>query len=271
MKKLFILGIIVISHVSYSQIGIRTANPLGIFHIDGKGNTPAESPTSLQLADDFIITEEGKALMGQTSVNSSNGNAKLIINNGNNIGAIQIQDGSQKFGRVLVSDNNGVAAWQDLYTGTPIKGTLTWTPNTAIGNTNWNSIGYLSVPPGSYLIYYKVHLLAERLPNSSLNIRSFRTFVSTNFLTNYSGGQTISPLQGSQNFVSSKGIDLQSYIIFFYSNTGNSNVTLYFNLQSDAREIARSSFEENTPLFGVPWSENYYYAVPIIKGSGYSE
>lgn len=58
------------------------------------------------------ITPTGNVLVGTTTIPTGGNNAKLIVNNGTTKGAIQIKDGTQQNGAILVSDANGVARWQ---------------------------------------------------------------------------------------------------------------------------------------------------------------
>ncbi|WET50951.1 hypothetical protein PYS58_07395 [Chryseobacterium indologenes] len=61
-------------------IGVNTANPLGVFHIDG-GKDNAVPPTTVQQANDVVVTNNGDVGIGTTTVDSS---AKLQINTTNN-------------------------------------------------------------------------------------------------------------------------------------------------------------------------------------------
>ncbi len=72
MKK-FILLIAGISFVPvYSQVGINTGNPTGIFHVDGaKDNAVTGIPTLTQQANDFVVTSNGSIGIGTVSPNAS--------------------------------------------------------------------------------------------------------------------------------------------------------------------------------------------------------
>lgn len=55
----------------YSQIGIKTTNPLGVFHIDGNKDNPASGiPNSSQSLDDVFINSNGEVGIG--TVNPQN-------------------------------------------------------------------------------------------------------------------------------------------------------------------------------------------------------
>jgi hypothetical protein len=58
-----------ISSLSWSQVGINTQNPQGVFNIDGNTsatttNPATGAPTAAQLADDFIVTASGSTGIG---------------------------------------------------------------------------------------------------------------------------------------------------------------------------------------------------------------
>lgn len=72
MKKIILLiaGFAFVS--MYSQVGINTSNPQGIFHVDGaKDNAATGTPTLLQQANDFVVTSTGNVGIGTTTPNAS--------------------------------------------------------------------------------------------------------------------------------------------------------------------------------------------------------
>lgn len=69
IKKTFTISLVLISILSYSQVGINTTNPQGVFNIDGKSSSTTTNPTTgiptpLQLQDDFIVTKTGATGIG---------------------------------------------------------------------------------------------------------------------------------------------------------------------------------------------------------------
>lgn len=58
------------------------------------------------------VTTTGNVMVGTTSIPTGGSNAKLIVNNGTTKGALQIVDGTQQDGAVLMSDANGLARWE---------------------------------------------------------------------------------------------------------------------------------------------------------------
>lgn len=75
MKKNIYLAIaLTISSFAWSQVGINTQNPQGVFNIDGKSsaattNPTTGTPTAAQLADDFIVTASGATGIGTSPDN----------------------------------------------------------------------------------------------------------------------------------------------------------------------------------------------------------
>ncbi len=64
MKKkiLLLMGIFSIGIITYAQVGINTKNPIGIFHVDPKGDTNTSG--SVGITDDLIIDKSGNIGVG---------------------------------------------------------------------------------------------------------------------------------------------------------------------------------------------------------------
>ncbi|AZA66789.1 hypothetical protein EG345_20420 [Chryseobacterium carnipullorum] len=72
MKKTILFLAVISSGLIYSQVGINTSNPRGIFHVDGKKDNPATgAPTALQGANDFTVVADGSVGIGTTTPNAS--------------------------------------------------------------------------------------------------------------------------------------------------------------------------------------------------------
>jgi hypothetical protein len=55
----------------YSQVGINTQSPSGIFHVDAAKDNPSTGiPNATQQTNDFIITNDGKVGIGNISPTS---------------------------------------------------------------------------------------------------------------------------------------------------------------------------------------------------------
>ncbi|WP_426480522.1 hypothetical protein [Chryseobacterium sp. R2ACT005] len=67
-KNILHLSMILLSSFAYSQVGINTANPQGIFNVDGaKDNPSTGAPSAAQQLNDFTVTSTGKVGIGKTN------------------------------------------------------------------------------------------------------------------------------------------------------------------------------------------------------------
>ena len=104
MKKkilLLLMGAISLSSI-YSQVGINTTNPAGIFHVDPLNDTNGINNTT----DDVVISTTGNIGVGTTNPS----NKLSIVTTGANTG-LHLPNGASS-GNVLVSDATGNASWQ---------------------------------------------------------------------------------------------------------------------------------------------------------------
>jgi len=189
---------------------------------------------------------------------------KLDINSNGSYGkAIRIVDGTQGQGKVLTSDYNGVGTWQEinvsLFKKAPIAGIFSWAAATELGNTSFNKIASLTVPPGASMIYVKIHLRG-----ASVNTGYTRAYVGTKDIGTNNSNTDETPIGGSTLFIPYTGKDFEMQTSFIYNNTTNGNQIIYLNLQSDVATIKRSAFEypNGGNAWGTKWVENYFYAVP---------
>ena len=178
-------------------------------------------------------------------------------------GAIRIADGTQGQGKVLTSDYNGVGTWKEinvsLFKKAPIAGIFSWAAATELGNTSFNKIASLEVPPGASMIYVKIHLRG-----ASVNTGYARAYVGTKDIGTNNSNTGETPIGGSTLFIPYTGKDFEMQTSFIYNNASGGNQTIYLNLQSDAATIKRSAFEypNGGKAWGTNWVENYFYAVP---------
>jgi hypothetical protein len=112
---------------SFSQVGINTEKPLGAFHVDGKADT-TDPPTAATLADDVIVTADGKVGLG-----TNDPQAKLDIRATGGKG-LRISDGNPEKGKIAVSDADGNLSWYtrpspEQVSGGIILATSTTAPN----------------------------------------------------------------------------------------------------------------------------------------------
>lgn len=103
-KIILFLFVIFCIQSSFSQnVGVNTRNPLGIFHIDGKGDNQL-IPTQEQQANDFIVTNKGDVGIGLIEPTS-----KLHIKSTKDPLKIEgLSDGSITQHKILVIDENNI-------------------------------------------------------------------------------------------------------------------------------------------------------------------
>ena len=117
MKKNIIISIgLLLSGFSYSQVGINTANPQGIFNIDGGKDNPTTGSghTAVEQLNDFTVTAAGNVGIGKIAPST-----KLHITTGGtattpNPSGFRLEDGNQNTNFVLTSDTNGVGTWKPV-------------------------------------------------------------------------------------------------------------------------------------------------------------
>ena len=117
MNKNIIISIgLLLSGFSYSQVGINTANPQGIFNIDGGKDNPTtgSAHTDAQQLNDFTVTAAGNVGIGKIAPST-----KLHITTGGtaatpNPSGFRLEDGNQNTNFVLTSDTNGVGTWKPV-------------------------------------------------------------------------------------------------------------------------------------------------------------
>jgi hypothetical protein len=173
--------ILFVSVQTYAQVGINTKNPLGVFHIDPKGNTNG----TIGIDDDIIVDNNGNLGIGTTTPK-----AKVDI-----MGGIIVKDGTQAKDKVLTSDANGKASWQYVKrnqqgvwilnnmsfnfatTGeTKLTGTTILSENKIGLSQSSTTNSAIRIPAGTYLIIVKHDVLGIpeygafriRIPNSTI-------------------------------------------------------------------------------------------------------
>ena len=155
MKKNIIISIgLLLSGFSYSQVGINTANPQGIFNIDGGKDNPTtgSTHTNAQQLNDFTVTAAGNVGIGKIAPST-----KLHITTGGtaatpNPSGFRLEDGNQNTNFVLTSDTNGVGTWKPV-AATRIVGTLgpgIDVPFKTAGEVYRKTGSYIDLPSGKW-------------------------------------------------------------------------------------------------------------------------
>ena len=155
MKKNIIISIgLLLSGFSYSQVGINTTNPQGIFNIDGGKDNPTtgSAHTNAQQLNDFTVTAAGNVGIGKIAPST-----KLHITTGGtattpNPSGFRLEDGNQNTNFVLTSDTDGVGTWKPVAVTriVGIQGAGTDVPFKTVGNVYRKTGSYIDLPPGKW-------------------------------------------------------------------------------------------------------------------------
>ena len=155
MNKNIIISIgLLLSGFSYSQVGINTSNPQGIFNIDGGKDNPTtgSAHSNAEQLNDFTVTAAGNVGIGKIAPST-----KLHITTGGiatspNPSGFRLEDGNQNTNFVLTSDTNGVGTWKPV-AATRIVGTLgagVDVPFKTTGGVYRKTDSYIDLPPGKW-------------------------------------------------------------------------------------------------------------------------
>ncbi|WP_415326977.1 hypothetical protein [Chryseobacterium sp. MMS23-Vi53] len=164
-RKTISFIIILFSAAVYSQVGIGTGNPQGVFTIDAaKDNPSTGSPTAAQQANDLNVLANGNMGIGTDIPNN-----KLHISSTVN-GALRISDDTEGNGKILVSDTNGVGTWQNSAPSVILNST------TGISTQVTSSFTYLGASvnvtiPGYYLV--SPRLITDHTPANCSNFIAY--------------------------------------------------------------------------------------------------
>ncbi|PXV58823.1 hypothetical protein CLV62_1433 [Dysgonomonas alginatilytica] len=144
MKKTILLFVVLLSaNMGFSQVGINTKYPQGVFHIDPLGNNNKSGvPTVAEMADDVIVDSNGNIGLGVISTK-----AKVDIKTSgtatNPVSGFILNDGNQATTKVLISDANGNATWKYPKQQGAVFGTFGTTTGVLVSN-DWSLTGTYS-------------------------------------------------------------------------------------------------------------------------------
>ena len=292
-QKILQIILLAVGVATYSQVGIRTEKPIGVFNIDGaKDNNGSMNPAANLQVNDVTVLSTGFTGVGVTAPTH-----KLHINTGGTAAApikgIKIVDGSQAAGYTMTSDASGVGSWKYLDQGASAKTAAITSFGSAIVKSDDTNVGLknsglmLHVSPGRWIlnIGIKVNFTASSntVGQPSANTIPYQTsyflegYVSSSQTANQQVGFTAENISGSTEIkfggTVMRGPGANDPTII-NNNSGNyisgsaiinvpngPGVDLYLLIQN----VASPSGTTN----GEAWSfdptsiENTFYAVPI--------
>ena len=280
MKKNIIISIgLLLSGFSYSQVGINTANPQGIFNIDGGKDNPTtgSTHTNAQQLNDFTVTAAGNVGIGKIAPST-----KLHITTGGtaatpNPSGFRLEDGNQNTNFVLTSDTNGVGTWKPV-AETRIVGFIGAgidVPFITAGEVYRRTGSYIDLPSGKWEA--RVTMLMP-VDGGTMTVNDWvwlKTTFSTVNATTIVGSQISSDIEGaslvSNLFFGPKSVSSQpkfnmlngSVII---NNTSTASKRYYYYAgNTDSQEYTTGSGKATKfYLFGGSnWAENSITALKV--------
>lgn len=151
MIKYFVLIALCLCMKINAQIGVNTETPRGVFHVDAKGNTVNDTPS--MVLDDIVFTKEGKLGIGTIDPQ-----AKLHIVTGGTSSApiigLRLVDGNEKEGKILFSDSEGNAHWDDLKVESVPEANVSidYIDISSTEKDYYKTFSYIDLPPGRWLV-----------------------------------------------------------------------------------------------------------------------
>ena len=289
MKKNIIISIgLLLSGFSYSQVGINTANPQGIFNIDGGKDNPTtgSAHTNAQQLNDFTVTAAGNVGIGKIAPST-----KLHITTGGtattpNPSGFRLEDGNQNTNFVLTSDTNGVGTWKPV-AATRIVGTIGAgidVPFITAGEVYRKTGSYIDLPSGKWEVRVTMLMPVGGVPSDPLpgggtmTVNDWvwlKTTFSTVNATTIVGSQISSDIEGaslvSNLFFGPKSeFDRPKFIMMngsvIINNTSTASKRYYYYAgNTDSQEYTTGSGKATKfYLFGGwNWGENTITALKV--------
>lgn len=280
-KNILLMSAVLFSMLVYGQVGVDTAFPKALFHVDGGKDNPKDNTTvltSAQEANDFTVTKEGKVGVGVV-----NPDTFLHINNGTTNGAIKIVDGTQAAGKVLISDVDGVGTWQLPNSFKPIALGVYPNPGVDINSDGTdNSFGavkysqvYLTVSKGRWIV------------NAGLTVRTTSTAAKQRFwMHSYLSTSQTALQQVGFNHLGPAGNNTSYANLIFTNPSTTSNpythqgsnfisgssiievtsatpITIYLLIDNSNALPTSNGEKVGSYTFGTGAYENYFYAIPV--------
>lgn len=278
-KNIIILMSTLICGTMFSQVGVNTPNPQGVFNVDGGKDNPltGNGHTAAQQLNDVTVLANGNVGLG--TINPS---AKLEVQTGgtasNPVPGFKLVDGTQAAGSILMSDANGVGTWQPYSIA---KGVVNGTIDGAGGTVKSTDAATAAPLPGRTAALYTMYQIT--LTKGSWIINMGLTLYNTSYPVNIGAGTWVhgyissdktrwdvtgftqtGPAGGVVGYASTVYKNSTPNSPNFFSGTITVNVpqtiTLYLLLEkinNVGGGVNGAIWEHNTARTG-----NYFYAIP---------
>ena len=289
MKKNIIISIgLLLSGFSYSQVGINTANPQGIFNIDGGKDNPTtgSAHTDPQQLNDFTVTAAGNVGIGKIAPST-----KLHITTGGtaitpNPSGFRLEDGNQNTNFVLTSDTDGVGTWKPV-AATRIVGTIGAgidVPFITAGEVYRKTGSYIDLPSGKWEVRVTMLMpvggvLGDPLPGggtmtvndwvwlkSTFSTVNATTIVRSQISSDIEGANLVSNIFFGPKSVSGEPkFNMMNGSVIINNTSTASKRYYYYAGNTDAQEYTTGSGKATKfYLFGGwNWGENSIIAIKV--------
>ena len=289
MNKNIIISIgLLLSGFSYSQVGINTSNPQGIFNIDGGKDNPTtgSAHSNAEQLNDFTVTAAGNVGIGKIAPST-----KLHITTGGtaatpNATGFRLEDGNQNTNFVLTSDTNGVGTWKPV-AATRLVGTLgagVDVPFKTTGGVYRKTDSYIDLPPGRWEVRVTMlmpvgGLWTDPFPGggtmtvndwvwlkTTFSTLNQPTIVDSNISSDIEGASLVSNLFFGPKSVSSEPKFLMLNGSVIINNTSTASKRYYYYAgNTDSQEYTTGSGKATKfYLFGGSnWGENSITALKV--------
>lgn len=107
-RLLTIALLILVCHNAKAQVGINTSNPLGVLHIDPKGDTKGSITNPTNDSDDVFVSSDGKLGIGTINPKAK---VSVISNNEDGSSGLYLPNGAE-ISYIFTSDTDGNGVWR---------------------------------------------------------------------------------------------------------------------------------------------------------------
>ena len=265
MKKyIYIFSTLLATNFAFSQVGVNTPNPQGVFNIDAnKDNATSGTPTPQQQLNDVVVLANGNTGLGTTNPTTKFViNTKAVATDPTKPG-FKLTDGNEATGRYLKSDANGVGTWQEINITRKVQLGKFPSSSTTVSSDGTAypiySTAYITLGPGKWVVHvgftighygsstnygdnYSQHMYLSSnqttLENTTFN------FIGSNQFT---GRMIKNTWGGSPNLIQGANV---------IEITGTTPVTIYVMIENKSQPQQKWRFATNN------W-ENYFHAIPV--------
>ncbi len=238
----------------YSQVGINTTNPQGVFNVDGKKDNPTTGvPNVLQQSNDLVVTSDGNVGIGTTTPTR-----KLEIVSTTSP-ALRLIDGSQKSNYVMMSDANGNGKWYPLTETVIAQFTAEGYNGTVSSSKKYIGVS-IKLPPGKWLVMTNIVLNADTAPTGGNGAWVRLQWCADQDVSYANDPPNITASLNSGIFVSAYGIANGSTVI---NNTTDDFKLYYLNIdRTDKIGTYNTTGINWNKLGSSTWKENSVIAYP---------